>query len=111
MPEAHHRIQPRATRHTAPALARRHSIKLAVRGILQTSVFQPAPERGAANDPAETEADHIADRVMRMPEPIAARPNAERPPGTSGRAAYVTSLRARTFEFTSGEFEARPVMR
>lgn len=40
-----------------------------VRNILRGARVQPKLRVGAPDDPAEREADQIADRVMRMPEP------------------------------------------
>lgn len=41
-----------------------------VRHILRAPAIQPKLKVGAVNDPAEAEADQMADRVMRMPEPV-----------------------------------------
>jgi len=40
-----------------------------VRAILHGPRIQPKLKVGATNDPAEAEADRVADEVMRMPEP------------------------------------------
>ncbi len=45
-------------------LARAHP---SIRNILRGPTIQPKLKIGAANDPAEREADAVADRVMRMP--------------------------------------------
>ncbi len=37
--------------------------------VLNASHIQPKLKIGAVNDPAEAEADRVADRIMRMPEP------------------------------------------
>lgn len=47
----------------------------AVRNILRSSCIQPKLRLGATNDPAEAEADRVADQVMRMPEPAARVPS------------------------------------
>ncbi len=43
-----------------------------IRAILHSPGLQPKLKVGAVNDPAEAEADRVADQVMRMPEPTAA---------------------------------------
>lgn len=52
----------------------------AVRAILRAPAIQPKLTIGAVNDPAEREADRVADQVMRMPEP-----------GTGGEAPTVST--------------------
>jgi Domain of unknown function (DUF4157) len=49
------------------AAARAPSRHTAVRSILRGSAVQPKLSVGAVNDPAEREADRVADQVMRMP--------------------------------------------
>ena len=57
----------RAAQHAqAPMQARAHA---SIRNILHGPSVQPKLKIGAANDPAEREADAVADKVMRMPAP------------------------------------------
>ena len=54
------------TRSPAPTAARAHVV---IRNILRGPAVQPKLKIGAANDPAEREADAVADRVMAMHSP------------------------------------------
>src|SRR5437763_1603679 len=56
----------------SPAHARSFHRTSAVRRILHGPQVQPKLTIGAVNDPAEREADRMADEVMRMPEPAVA---------------------------------------
>src|ERR1041385_4811218 len=55
----------------APAPARTLRRTPSVRAILHGAQVQPPLAIGAVNDPAEREADRVADQVIRMPEPAA----------------------------------------
>ncbi|MDB5598460.1 MAG: hypothetical protein JWN71_504 [Xanthobacteraceae bacterium] len=55
--------------HASPAAVRPMHRIPEVRAILRTPQVQPKLTIGAVNDPAEHEADRVADRVMRTPEP------------------------------------------
>lgn len=63
------RKQPAAKYHASPVVS----------AILRGPTIQPKLKIGAANDPAEREADAVADKVMRMPAP------------STGQGAVVTS--------------------
>ena len=54
------------TRSHAPTPARAH---VAIRNILRGPSAQPKLKIGAANDPAEREADAVTDKVMAMHSP------------------------------------------
>ncbi len=76
----------RATRQRPPAVAARAAAARVppVRNILHGPQVQPKLKIGAVNDPAEAEADRVADQVMRMPEPAASHASGE-PPFVSGQ--------------------------
>jgi Domain of unknown function (DUF4157)/Lipase (class 3) len=52
----------------------------ALRSILLNAGAQPKLRVGAVDDPAEAEADRVADRIMRMPEPRLVSSASEPPP-------------------------------
>jgi hypothetical protein len=67
----------------------------AVRAILRAPRMQPKLTIGAVNDPAEREADRVADQVMRMPEPGPAHDAPAPPAGVSdGGGGPPTARRA-----------------
>ncbi|MDB5598462.1 MAG: hypothetical protein JWN71_506 [Xanthobacteraceae bacterium] len=69
----------------------------AVRSILRGPRVQPKLAIGAINDPAEHEADRVADQVMRMPDRNAAAGDASPPPvAPQGGGAMPSSLVRRT---------------
>jgi uncharacterized protein DUF4157 len=70
---------------TAPVTARQATRpQPAVRAILRAPVLQPKLKLGAVDDPAERDADRVADEVMRMPDAAVAA-TAVAPPGTVQR--------------------------
>ena len=108
------------TRSRTPGPARAHA---SIRNILRGHTLQPKLKIGAANDPAEREADAVADKVMRMPapEPSAAGesplppsgngpdpPPAVPPPSNPGPGSGPNPIRRMCSE-CEGEIQRQPI--
>lgn len=79
-----------------------------VRQILTRTAIQPKLRIGAVNDPAEAEADHVANQVMRMPDSRDSGAAEHAPPGPPTSALIGQEPVRRMCDECEGELHRKP---